>query len=165
MALIEEKYYRPVGTAVATAAGLGVPGVFVPPLDMAGVGATWTAMVVAIARKSGHEMDAAAAGKVVAAGVGALAGYKLGSKILTWTAAPLVVTFPIAGVPAVVVANATLNGLFTLKLGVATCNQFSRPGFRTMDVLNLARAIAMELVPMPTMAEIRLVKEMMQAAW
>jgi len=34
-----------------------------------------------------------------------------------------------------------------------------------MDVLNLARAIAMELVPMPTMAEIRLVKEMMQAAW
>lgn len=164
MALIEEKYYRTVGTAVAAAAGLGVPGLFVPPLDMAGVGATWTGMVAAIAKKSGHEMNAAVAGKVVAAGVGALAGYKLGSKILTWAAAPLVLTFPVAGVPALVATNASLNGLFTLKLGVATCNQFSRPGFGAMDVANLARAVAVELVPMPTLEELRLVKEMIRTA-
>ena len=74
MTLIEDKYYRPVGTAVAAAAGLGVPGLFIPPLDATGVGATWTGMVVAIARKSGHEMNTAAAGKIVIAALGALGG-------------------------------------------------------------------------------------------
>jgi uncharacterized protein (DUF697 family) len=164
MALIEEKYYRPVGTAVVAAAGLGVPGLFVPPLDMAGVGATWTGMVIAIAKKSGHEINTAAAGKIVAAAVGALGGYKLGSKLLTWAATPLLLTFPVAGVPAVVAANATLNALFTLKLGVATCKQFSRPGFGAKDTAELAVGIAGQLVPMPTRKEMGLVKELIRAA-
>jgi hypothetical protein len=121
-------------------------------------------MVVAIARKSGHEMNTAAAGKIVIAALGALGGYKLGSKILTWAAAPLVLAFPIAGVPALMATNAALNGLFTLKLGVATCKQFSRPNFSGFDIANLARSIAVDLVPMPTMDEIRLLKELLRAA-
>ena len=66
--------------------------------------------------------------------------------------------------PALGATIASLNGLFTLKLGVATCNQFSRSGFGAMDVANLARAVAVELVPMPTLEELRLVKEMIRTA-
>ena len=75
-----------------------------------------------------------------------------------------VLTFPVAGVPAVVAPHASLNGLVTLKLGVASCNQFSRPGLTVLDVANLARAIAVELVPMPSLEELRLVKDMIRAA-
>lgn len=160
MALVEEKYYDAIGVAVAAAAGLGVPGLFVPGLDMAGVGAIWTTMVLSIAKTSGHELNAAAGAKIVTAAVGAVAGYVLGSKILTWAAAPLIIAFPVAGVPAAVALNAGLNGLFTLKLGIATARQFSRSDFNAMDVMELAASIAAQLTPLPSWDEIQTVREM-----
>jgi hypothetical protein len=165
MISIDEKYYGTVATAVASAAGVGVVGLFMPALDMAGVGATWTGMVIAIAAKSGHDLNAAAAAKVVAATLSAVSGYALGSKILTWAATPLVLTFPVAGIPSVVAVNAALNGLFTLKLGVATINQFSRPNFNVMDGAQLAVAIVGQLHPIPSMDEVRLVKKMIASAF
>lgn len=165
MTSIDEKYYGTVATAVGAAAGIGVAGLFAPALDTAGVGATWTGMVIAIAAKSGHELNAAAAAKVVAATLGAVSGYALGSKILTWAAMPLILTFPVAGVPAVVAVNAALNGLFTLKLGVATINQFTRPDFNAVDRAQLAVAIVGQFHPIPSMDEIRLAKEMIAAAF
>ncbi|MGH8603050.1 MAG: hypothetical protein ACREXR_09860 [Gammaproteobacteria bacterium] len=163
MGLIEEKYYGTVGTAVAAATGIAVPGIFVPTLDMAGVGATWTVMIGSIADKSGQHISPASVAKVVAAAVSAVSAYMLGSKILTWAAAPLILAFPFAGVPAAVAVNAMLNGLFTLKLGITTAKQFSRPDFNSLDILNVAETIAGALVKLPSTEEIKLVKKMLEA--
>ncbi|MFE3696138.1 hypothetical protein ACFXPB_36775 [Streptomyces sp. NPDC059129] len=128
---------------------------------MAGVGATWTVMVGAIADKAGLDLTPAAIAKLVAAGVTAVSGYVLGSKILTWAATPLILAFPVAGVPAAIAVNATLNGLFTLRLGLACASKFSRPDFDTSDVLDLALGIGGFLIKMPTSAELSLVRELL----
>jgi hypothetical protein len=161
MVLIEEKYYDTVSVAVAAAAGIGAPGLLIPGLDMAGVGTTWTVMILGIAKISGHELNAASAAKIATAAIGAVSGYMLGSKILTWAAAPLILTFPVAGVPAAILVNATLNGLFTLKLGCAAAKQLSRPEFNALDIMDLATSIASLLTPVPSSRELQLVREML----
>lgn len=164
MGRLEEKYYGTVGTAVAAAAGIAVPGLFVPALDMAGVGATWTVMIGSIADKSGQHVSPTSVAKVAAASVSAVSAYMLGSKILTWAATPLILAFPVAGVPAAVAVNAMLNGLFTLRLGIAAASKFSRPDFNALDILEVAASIASVLVKLlPSTKEIQLVKEMLKA--
>ncbi len=58
---------------------------------------------------------------------------------------------------------AMLNGLFTLKLGIATARQFSRPDFDSLDILDVAATIAGALVKLPSAEEVKLVKEMLAA--
>lgn len=130
---------------------------------MAGVGATWTVMIGAIADKAGLELTPAATAKLVAAGVTAVSGYVIGSKILTWVAAPLILAFPVAGIPAAIAVNATLNGLFTLRLGLACATKFSRPDFDTSDVIDLAVSIGGFLVKVPNAEELALVRELLAA--
>lgn len=74
---------------------------------------------------------------------------------------PLVAAAPVAGVPAVVALNVLLNGLFTLKLGVTTAKQLSRPGITTLDIALIVK----ELVQLPSLDEIKLVKDMIKAAF
>lgn len=64
-----------IRTAVRAAAGMGVPGIFSPGLDEAGMTAIWGAMVTTIAKRQGAELSPATAAKLVAsalAGVSAL---------------------------------------------------------------------------------------------
>lgn len=163
MSVIEEKYRGIVGAGVAAASGVAVPGLFVPALDMAGVGATWTTMVAAIAKKSGLSLNTPTTAKIVASSISAVSAYVIGSKILTWAAAPLVVALPVAGIPAVVALNVALNGLFTLRLGVVCSRHFSRAGFSDGDAARLGISIGTHLLGWPTADEIRLVKELLSA--
>lgn len=164
MSYIDGKYRTIVGTAAASTAGVGIPGLFVPGLDEAGVATAWTAMIIAIANESGHKMDRALAAKLVGSALGAVAGYKIGSKILTWAFAPLVVAFPVAGVPAVVALNAGLNALFTLRLGAACAKEFSRPDFTSDDVMLLAHRVGSFLLGLPHKEEIALVRAFLARA-
>ncbi|GAA4090637.1 hypothetical protein [Streptomyces shaanxiensis] len=164
MPAIEPKFRDPIYAGVAAATGIAIPGLFVPALDMAGVGVAWTAMVAGIADKAGLDLTPAAAAKLVAAGVAAVSGYIFGSKLLTWAATPLILAFPVAGVPAAIAVNATLNGLFTLRLGMTCASKFSRPDFDASDVLELAMSISTFLVKIPTREELALVREIV-AAW
>src|SRR6478752_6106979 len=158
---IDEKYHQTVGQAVGAAAGLAVPGVLLPTLDTVGMAAIWTTMITAIAIKSEREISPSTVTKVVAASISAVSAYRLGSKILTWAALPLVAAAPVAGVPAVVALNVLLNGLFTLKLGVTIAKQLSRPGITTLDIALIVK----ELVQLPSLDEIKLVKDMIKAAF
>ncbi|WP_141746898.1 hypothetical protein [Streptomyces agglomeratus] len=161
MSLIDSKYQDAIGAGVIAASGIAIPGLFVPTLDMAGVGATWAVMIGAIAKKAGHDLSLTVTAKLAAAGVSAVSGYVLGSKLLTWAAAPLILAFPVAGVPAAVAVNATLNGLFTLRLGVACANKFSRPNFHAMDAMEFALDISGFLIKMPKKEELVLVKDLL----
>lgn len=75
----------------------------------------------------------------------------------------MILTFPVAGVPAAVAVNTMLNGLFTLRLGIATASKFSRPDFNTLDILDVAASIASALVKLPSTEEIKLVKAILEA--
>jgi hypothetical protein len=158
MTIVDEKYQDSITIAVIAAAGLGVPGLFLPTLDMAGMGAIWTTLVLAIASTAGRSVDIATAGKLVTSAVGAVSAYIVGSKILTWAAAPLIFAFPLAGVPAVIAVNAMLNAIFTLRLGIACARRFSTPDFTAGDVLDLAADIAGYLIKLPSREEISFVR-------
>ncbi|MEU6445098.1 hypothetical protein, partial [Streptomyces sp. NPDC047046] len=95
MPAIEVKYKEVISNGVIVASGIAVPGLFVPALDMAGVGATWTVMAGAIAHIAELELTPAVTAKLVSAAVSAVSGYVLGSKILTWAATPLILAFPV----------------------------------------------------------------------
>jgi hypothetical protein len=146
-----------VRKAVMAAAGLGVPGLFHPGLDETGMSAIWITMVTAVAKRCGATVSPATAGKMVTSAVSSVAAYSLGSKILSWAAMPLLVSFPVAGIPAVVAMNSALNALFTYRLGRECIRRFSRPGFTGTDVLDIGR----HLIAVPSMTEIGEIKRLL----
>jgi hypothetical protein len=77
---VKPKYKDTVSTAMMSAAALGLPGVFVPALDMGGMATIWTAMITSIANKSGHEVSANMVAKLVAAAGAGVSAYLVGSK-------------------------------------------------------------------------------------
>jgi uncharacterized protein (DUF697 family) len=139
-----------IRTAVRAAAGLGVPGLFQPGLDEAGMMTIWTAMVITIAKRQGAELSPATATKLVASAVAGISAYKLGSKILTWTIMLIGSAVPFVTVPAGMAFNVALNALFTYKLGRECTQRFADPTFTKADVLSIGR----QLVLMPTLSEI-----------
>ncbi|SDH01787.1 protein of unknown function [Sinosporangium album] len=158
---LDPRYHDIVKRCMITAAGIGGAGVFLPVLDMAGIAAIWTGMVVSIANASGNPMSKATVGKVVSAAVSAVSGYYVGSKILTFLAAPLLIAFPVAGVPAVLAVNVMLNGLFTYRLGKTCAADFSRPDFTAEDLGRLVGRIARLLVKVPLPSEVAEVRRLL----
>ena len=139
-----------IRTATMAAAGLGVPGLFHPGLDQAGMATVWVTMVTTVARRCGADISRATVIKLVTSALSSVAAYTLGSKILTWAALPLLAAFPVAGIPAVVALNSTLNALFTYRLGRECVRRFGRPGFTARDMLDVGR----HLLGLPTVAEL-----------
>ncbi|MFC7531524.1 hypothetical protein [Actinoplanes sp. GCM10030250] len=146
--------------ATLAAAGLGVPGLFHPGIDETGMAAIWTSMVTVVARRSGATVSPATITKLVTSALASVAAYTLGSKILTWLALPLIAAFPVAGVPAVVALNSTLNALFTYRLGRDCAQRFSRPGFTARDALDVGR----HLVGLPTVTELADLRDVLRGA-
>lgn len=62
------------------AAWVGIPGIFVPVLDMGGVGVTWTVMTGRIAAKSCKELSPELIARFAAAAVSAVSAYMISSK-------------------------------------------------------------------------------------
>ena len=120
---------RAVRSATLAAAGLGLPGLFYPGIDEAGMATIWVTMVTAIAKHCDARVSPATVGKMVTAAVSSVAAYTLGSKILTWAAMPILIAFPVAGIPAAAGVNSALNALFTYRLGKECIIRFSEPAF------------------------------------
>jgi hypothetical protein len=145
--------------ATVAAGGLGVPGLFYPGLDEAGMAAIWATMVTTVARRCGAAVSPATITKLVTSALSSVAAYTLGSKILTWAALPLVAAFPIAGIPAVAALNASLNALFTYRLGKECARRFSEPTFSARDVLDIGR----HLLGLPTIAELAELRDVLRS--
>lgn len=158
---VSAEYQGIVKTGVVAAAALGVPGLLNPLLDSGGMTAIWTTMVGAIAVKSGHSIDPALVAKLVGGAFTAVAGYALGSKILTWVATPLILAFPLAGVPAAAGVNSMLNGLFTYRLGLAVSSQMSKPDFTSEDFVDLGLKMSSYLIFLPNADEINEVRQLL----
>jgi len=160
---VEDSYLGPIKTAVVAATGTGIPAVLVPALDAGGIGPIWATMISGIAARAGREICAPDIAGLVTTAVGAVSGYVRGSKILSWLAAPLVIAFPVAGVPPTVAVGAMLNGIFTLRLGRACARRFTDPGFTGLDMADLTAGIGGRLARLPSGEEIKTIKDMLTA--
>jgi len=149
-----------VQVAVRAAAGLGIPGIFHPGLDEAGMGAIWLTMVTTIAKREGAEISAATAAKLVASAVASVSAYSMGSKVLTWALLLIAHALPFVVIPAGVALNVALNALFTYKLGKSCIRRFSDPKFNPRDAI----AIGAHMVMTPTLSEIGDLKRILTGA-
>lgn len=161
---LQQRYQGSVKTAVVAAAGLGIPGIFNPALDVAGTAGIWTTMVGALAAQSGHTISPHLIGKLVSAAVSGVSAYMLGSKILTWVATPLILAFPVAGIPAAALVNSLLNGLFTYRLGLGVASEMSRATFTDDDFIQLSYRVARKLTHLPSWEEIEAVRELISGS-
>jgi uncharacterized protein (DUF697 family) len=143
--------------ATRAAAGLGVPGLFHPGLDEAGMAAIWLTMVITIAKRCGARLTTATAGKFVTAALSSVTAYSLGSKILTWAALAVLIAVPGVALPAAVAMNAALNAAFTYRLGRECVRRFSEPKFSSVDVIDFGR----QLVAVPSWAEVADMKRLL----
>lgn len=147
---VKEKYRKIVKVATVTAGGIGVPGAFSFGLDVTALSGTWIIMILAVADKSGHEMDKAFAGKLAAGVLAGVAAYIAGSKL----AMGLLHLIPGAGTLAAIGVNSLLNALYTYKMGHALSNLFDKGGFEMSDVDWVAKNLMAVILTIPTPSEI-----------
>jgi hypothetical protein len=146
-----------VKTAVRAAAALGIPGIFHPGLDEAGMGVIWTTMVTTIAKRQDVPLSPTVATKLVGTALAGVAAYSTGSKVLTWGLVLVLHVVPVAAVPAAVGLNVALNALFTYKLGTTCIRRLSDPRLSTREIIDIGRQIAM----VPTLTEVGEIKRML----
>lgn len=146
-----------VRSAAFAAACLGVPGVFHPGIDEAGMGAIWLTMTTTVAKRCGASVSPATVAKFVTAALSSVAAYSIGSKMLTWGVMIVFSVIPAAGIPAAAAMNAGLNALFTCRLGGECIRRFSDPNYTSTDVIELGRL----MVSPPTWSEIRDIKRIL----
>lgn len=124
--------YDSIMRAAAVAAAATAPLAMspVPLADTVAMGGIWSTMLVAIAKKSGHHLDADAAQRMALAAATGAGGYWSGSKAFARTLAKI----PGPGMVAGSTVNGTLNVTFTLFVGYMFIDLFERPSFDPLDV-------------------------------
>jgi uncharacterized protein (DUF697 family) len=131
------KYGGIINKATLAAGGVGVPGALSFGLDVTAMAGIWGTMIIAIADKSGREIDKTWAAKVasgVATGIAAyIGGSKLAVGILGW--------IPVVGWLPAMAVNSSLNAWFTHNLGRAMVDMFEREDFQLTDVSNAVSII------------------------
>lgn len=137
------KYQDIVATAVRASAAAGVPGAFTAGADIAGLTLVWGGMMVAIADRSGHQLDHRMAVKVAASAITSIATYATGVKLAT-KAFHLI---PGAGTIAAIGISSGLNMLFTLRFAKVVIASFDAP---ELDLPELGTRLSRDLVAMLT---------------
>jgi hypothetical protein len=157
---IQEKYRKITKTAILAATAAGPLGAFTGPFDGAAVGTIWTTMVVAMVKKSGHELSAGFVSKFVATlGVG-VAAYYGGCKLATM----LFHIIPGAGTLMAMGISSLMNALFTYKVAAAVSSQLENGKFSFHDAHLAAIAIVQIVCSLPKAGEIRDILDIRQSA-
>lgn len=145
-----DKFQEIVNRAALKAAGLGIPGSFFPPLDMAGMSYIWIKLIRNLAKASGHKINMIMATKFILSITSGTALYLGGSRLLNM----MLHLIPGAGSITAATTNAAFNWIYTLRLGKLLANQFSQPGFNSSMLIISASGIAGLIFALPTSDEI-----------
>jgi uncharacterized protein (DUF697 family) len=135
---LPSKYTGIVNGAALAAGAIGVPGSVCPPLDMAATSAIWIKMTRDIAKASGHAVDGMFATKLIYSICAGSALYVCGSKVFN----AILHLIPGAGTVTAAGANATLNYVYTNRLGAKLVAQFDRPTLNKVSLMIMATKIA-----------------------
>lgn len=128
--MADEEYDDIVRTAAAAAAATGPLAMSpVPATDTLAIAGIWTAMMTAIAQRTGHRLDAETAKKVAVGISGAAGGYWVGCKWFTWILAKI----PGVGMVTGSGINSTLNVGFTLWLAYSFIDLFEEDDIDLTD--------------------------------
>ncbi len=120
-----------VQKAAMSAGAIGVPGALSFGLDVTAISAIWITMTLSIARRSGHkELSKDFVTKLVLAVVAGAGTYITGSKL----ASKALLAIPVGGTVAAIGVNSFLNCWFTLRLGNAVIELFTKPQFDADDL-------------------------------
>jgi len=139
-----------INNAALAAGGLGVPGIFLPGVDMVGVAGVWTKMMIDLANESGHQVDMEFAGKVITSVLAGASLYMGGSKLMT----TLLTYTGVGAIPAAGI-NAMFNWIYTLRLGKLLATQFSQPGFTASALLLSMKGLTGLVFALPSFSEAR----------
>lgn len=135
---IPARYEKLVAAAVAASAAAGVPGAFSFGADIAGLATIWGGLMVAVANRSGHELDKPYAVKIAGSVLASVAGYMAGIKMATG----LFHLIPGAGTLTAVGISTSLNMLFTYRFGKLLVERFDKPD---IDLSGLVSDLAHDL--------------------
>jgi uncharacterized protein (DUF697 family) len=136
-----------------------VPGNFIPASDLPLVVGIWAAMIVKIAKDSGHDVDSNYILKVLASGTAEAAAYWAGGKVFTW----LLNVIPVAGPAGYIMINASLNALFTLRLGKHAAKPFDDPNNNIDEILLEGfRDLTFLFSKLPSKGEINEIRRVLQ---
>ena len=144
------KYKTIIEEHAAGAAAAAIPSVVSPFLDVAGVAAVWTNMLVKIAQKSGQQVSHQFIMKFATSIASGVSGYMAGSKIFTM----LLHLIPGVGTVAYIGINGFLNYMFTYRLGKMTANLMERNDFDLSDITNVATQVVLPLLAIPSVSEV-----------
>jgi uncharacterized protein (DUF697 family) len=126
----DEDYDGIIRKAVTGAAATGPLAMsLIPSADTVVITGIWTTMMIAIARRTGHSLDARTGKKVVLGFIHQAGAYWAGSKALTW----IVAKVPGIGMVTGSGANSVLNGTFTVWLGLTFIDLSEREDFELID--------------------------------
>ena len=146
-----KKHEKAIYTASYAAGAAGLPGAFIPTLDVVAVGGTWATMLCVIAKDANRHFDRDTALKFTTGVVTAGAGYIAGSKLLTFA----LHLIPGAGTASAVGINCLLNFLYTMRLGRFAALQMEKPDFDTGDFANIIPEMAAIVFTMPSVIELK----------
>jgi uncharacterized protein (DUF697 family) len=131
--MADEEYDQVLRTATATVAAAATAPLAMSPVplsDTAAMAGIWATMLVAIAKKSGHSLDADTARRMALAATAGAGGYLSGCKVFAWTLAKI----PGPGMVVGSTASGTLNVAFTLFMGYVFIDLFEKPNFDPLDI-------------------------------
>jgi uncharacterized protein (DUF697 family) len=134
-------YQDIVKNAVRASAAAGVPGAFSAGADIAGLAVVWGGMMLAIAKRSGHELDRTMAIKVASSAIASVAAYATGIKLASMAFHAI----PGAGTAAAVGISSGLNMLFTLKFAKVLVKNFD---CAELDLTDLGERLTRDLLAM-----------------
>ena len=134
---IKSSYRGIVRKGVYAATAAGPLGAFPGPFDAGALGGIWTTMLVAIAKKSGHELDGKFVTKFITTVGTSVAAYVAGSKMATY----LFHLVPGAGTLAAMGISSYFNAMITYRFGASVSELFDKKDFDLGDAVNASELV------------------------
>jgi uncharacterized protein (DUF697 family) len=132
--MVTEEQKEIINQHVVMAAGAAVPGTFIPASDLPVLIGIWATMITRIGMDCGYSFTYEHILKQLTAATAGVGFYFAGGKLF----GSLLHLIPGIGTIAYLAANATLNAIFTNRLGKLTSDLFNEPGF---DLETLGKAL------------------------
>ncbi|NJM99763.1 MAG: hypothetical protein HC800_23830 [Phormidesmis sp. RL_2_1] len=138
------------GHALTAATIGGTIGAIVPGSDTFGVSATWLSMIIQIANHADSETDKAIIQKFLITVVQGAGSYIIGTKVLQG-----LMMMTGIGIVGSAVLNASLNFLYTARLGIFVAELYDQPGFTSEHMMSTASSAIEIIFKVPTVEELR----------
>lgn len=157
---VNSKYRKIISRGITAAAAAGPLGAFPGAWDASAIAGIWTTMFVAIAEKSGHDLNSKFVAKFITTIGSGFGAYYAGCKIATW----MFHLIPGAGTLLACGVSSLMNTIFTYKFGEACAKLLDKKEFDVGDAANAATCVLSLLCTLPVPSEIKDIMDIKRTA-